>query len=72
MIKMCCYSKLEHFISIFLICLLNVRYEQAEFIEREMQKMAEQVKSVIQTVNSSQVKSCKSFASDSYPSSWQY
>lgn len=29
-------------------------YEQAEFIEREMQKMAEQVKSVIQTVNSSQ------------------
>ncbi|WOL04709.1 nuclear pore complex protein [Canna indica] len=29
-------------------------YEQAEFIEIEMQKMTEQVKSIIQTVNSSQ------------------
>ena len=30
-------------------------YEQAEFIEREMEQMTEQIKSVIQTVNANQV-----------------
>lgn len=31
------------------------RYEQAEFIEREMEQMTEQIKSIIQTLNASQV-----------------
>lgn len=34
-----------------LIC----RYEQAEFIERELEHMTEQIKSVIQAVNANQV-----------------
>lgn len=31
------------------------RYEQAEFVEREMEHMTEQIKSIIQTLNASQV-----------------
>lgn len=32
----------------------DAMYEQAEFIEREMEQMTEQIKSIIQTINSSQ------------------
>lgn len=32
-----------------------IRYEQAQNIEREMEQMAEQVKSIIWTLNASQV-----------------
>lgn len=31
------------------------RYEQSEFIERELEQMTEQIKSIIQTLNSNQV-----------------
>lgn len=31
------------------------RYEQAEFIERELEQMTEQIKTIIQTLNSNQV-----------------
>lgn len=33
----------------------DCRYEQSEFIERELEQMTEQIKLVIQTLNSSQV-----------------
>ncbi|KAL4563534.1 hypothetical protein LXL04_027577 [Taraxacum kok-saghyz] len=33
----------------------DAMYEQAEFVEREMEQMTEQIKSVIQTLNSNQV-----------------
>jgi hypothetical protein len=44
------------YISLYFFSLvLFFRYEQAEFIEREMEQMTEQIKSVIQTVNANQV-----------------
>lgn len=43
-------------ISLFFICVcLIFRYEQGEFVESEMQKMTEQVKLIIETVNAKQV-----------------
>jgi methionine salvage enolase-phosphatase E1 len=33
----------------------NARYEQAEVVEHELQHMTEQVKSIIQTMNATQV-----------------
>lgn len=41
-----CRSLFFHFLS---------RYEQAENVERELEHMTEQIKSIIETVNSSQV-----------------
>ncbi|KAJ8529693.1 hypothetical protein K7X08_036528 [Anisodus acutangulus] len=32
----------------------DAMYEQAEFVEREMEKMTEQIKSIINTLNASQ------------------
>jgi len=37
------------------IC-LTFRYEQAEFVESELQRMAEQIKLIIETVNAKQVR----------------
>lgn len=36
---------------------VNFRYEQAEFIERELEQVTEQIKSIIQTLNANQVSS---------------
>lgn len=36
-------------------CSLQCRYEQAEFIERELEQMQEQIKSIVQTLNANQV-----------------
>lgn len=47
---------------------LNFRYEQAEFIEREMEQMTEQIKSVIQTLNANQVIFMEIFISVEPPS----
>lgn len=33
----------------------NRRYEQAEFVERELEQVTEQIKSIIQTLNANQV-----------------
>lgn len=38
--------------------MLGIRYEQAEYIEQEMEKMVEQIKSIIQTLNANQVPLC--------------
>ena len=38
--------------------MLGIRYEQAEYIEQEMEKMVEQIKSIIQTLNADQVPLC--------------
>jgi hypothetical protein len=44
----------------FLLCLfrytLFCRYEQSELIERELEQMTEQIKSIIHSLNSNQVK----------------
>lgn len=47
-----------HFNSTNLSCLIgfSFRYEQSETIERELEHMTEQIKSIIQTVNANQVK----------------
>lgn len=40
---------------------MHFRYEQAEFVESELQHMTEQVKSIIQSLNASQVLKCTHF-----------
>lgn len=42
-----------------------LRYEQAEFIERELEQMTEQIKSIIQNLNSNQVDYMDAFAASS-------
>ena len=39
---------------------VEYRYEQSEFIERELEQMTEQIKSIIQTLNANQVSTLSS------------
>ena len=39
---------------------VEYRYEQSEFIERELEQMTEQIKSIIQTLNANQVNTLSS------------
>ena len=39
---------------------VEYRYEQSEFIERELEHMTEQIKSIIQTLNANQVSTLSS------------
>lgn len=50
------FSMFMHLLECFSFLGCHSRYEQAEFIEREMEQMTEQIKSIIQTLNTNQVR----------------
>ena len=46
--------------SLYIFLGVEYRYEQSEFIERELEQMTEQIKSIIQTLNANQVNTLSS------------